>query len=289
MPKLASRFELNAIDSTHRDFGELSRLRDAILSHSNGKERLAARFPSLLQDAIDFVLDPVHTARRAVSELDNVEKTFIGLKVEHFLRDFLDVPKGLRDLRIDGTDVDIKNTVGGTWMIPPETYRNQEPCLLIAIADEDKQCWLGIMLARGEYLGSESGNRDKKRQVTRVGQRNILWIIAGAALPASRWVGIDMLQFRQLRSEKGGTKRATEFFRSNLGKTIHRTIVQALLFDQRDYMKRLRGNGGARDMLRKEGVQLLSGAYDSKKISALGLGPISKEEFVAVRLPEPQN
>jgi len=62
-----------------------------------------------------------------VNELDNVEKTFIGLKLEHFMRDMLDVPKGLRDLKIAGLDVGIKNTVGGNWSFPLETYRSSEP------------------------------------------------------------------------------------------------------------------------------------------------------------------
>lgn len=277
------RFGTPSIGETHPDFRTLSRIRNSIFSHANGKDRLLTQLPVLLQDAIDFVLDPVHTARRAVKELDNVEKTFIGLKVEHYVRDFLDVPKGLRDLRIDGMDVDIKNTVGGSWMIPPETYRGEEPCLLIAIADEDRKCWLGLMLARNAYLGKAEGNRDGKRSVVKHGRDNILWLVEGIELPASRWANIDMEQFRVFRSMKGGTRRAATFFRENIGLVVHRTIVEALLHDQRDYMKRLRGNGGARDLLKAEGIDLLSGAYDKQKVARANLGTISREEFVAVR------
>jgi Restriction endonuclease NaeI len=276
-------FGVPSIGEAHPDFPVLSRIRSSIFSHARGKERLLTQFPLLLQDAIDFDLDPVHTARRAVKELDNVEKTFIGLKVEHYIRDFLDVPKGLRDLRIDGMDVDVKNTVGGSWMIPPETYRDEEPCLLIAIADDDRKCWLGLMLARNEYLGKAEGNRDAKRTVIKNGRDNILWMIEGTELPASRWVNVDMERFRILRSMKGGTKRAATFFRENIGLVVHRTIIEALLHDQLDYMKRLRGNGGARDLLKAEGVDLLSGAYDRHKIDNAMLGTISREEFVAVR------
>jgi hypothetical protein len=276
-------FATPSIGDAHRDFPVLSRIRNAIVSHARGKDRLLTQFPLLLQDAIDFVLDPVHTARRAVKELDNVEKTFIGLKVEHYIRDFLDVPTGLRDLRINGLDVDIKNTVGGSWMIPPETYRDEEPCLLIAIADDERKCWLGLMLARDEYLGKAEGNRDAKRTVIKNGRDNILWIIGGTELPPSRWASIDMERFRFLRSMKGGTKRAAAFFRENIGLVVHRTIIEALLHDQRDYMKRLRGNGGARDLLGVEGIDLLSGAYDRHKIEGAMLGTISREEFVAVR------
>jgi hypothetical protein len=67
-----------------------------------------------------------------MSDLDNVEKTFVGLKMEHYVRDMLDVPKGLRDLVIDGIDVDVKNTTQNTWMIPQETYRTEDAVLVIA-------------------------------------------------------------------------------------------------------------------------------------------------------------
>jgi hypothetical protein len=276
------KFSAPSIDSLHGDFLLLSRIREAIYSRSGGKERLGSKFPSLLQDAIDFVLDPVRTARTAVNDLDNVEKTFIGLKVEHVLRDFLDVPKGLRDLQIDGVDVDIKNTVGATWMILPETYRNEEPCLLIAIADNDKRCWLGLMIARNDYLGASAGNRDHKRSVVKKGLNNILWLFDGVNLPASRWAGIDMKRFRELRQLKGGSKRAAAFFRENLWKRVHRSIIQTLLFDQNDYMKRTRGNGGARDILRKESIALLSWTYHREIIRLLGLPELTGEEFMAV-------
>lgn len=109
--------------SEHQDFESLTAIRDAILGNCGGAAALAAALPALIADAVDFVVDPVRTARTLISDLDNVEKTFIGLKIEHFLRDFLDFPKGIRDLRIGGVDVDVKTTVGKTWMIPPETFR----------------------------------------------------------------------------------------------------------------------------------------------------------------------
>jgi hypothetical protein len=100
------------MDVNHPDAAVLVKLRDAILARCGGVEMLRASLPQLISQAIDFVIDPVRTARTSVDELDNVEKTFIGLKVEHFFRDFIDLPKGLRDLQIDGTDLDIKIRLG---------------------------------------------------------------------------------------------------------------------------------------------------------------------------------
>jgi hypothetical protein len=276
-------FPSSNVVSGHQDFEMLARVRAEIYRCARGEKAFNERIPSLLQDAIDFVLDPVRTARNTIAELDNVEKTFIGLKVEHNIRDFLDVPKGVRDLRIDGIDVDVKNTVGRTCMIPLETYRALEPCLLIAIADAEKKCWIGLMVARGDYLGSEAGNRDKKRSVTAAGFRNILWLIEGHPLPSSRWSAINMQRFRELRRIKGGAKRSAQFFRENSNIRVHRSIVQSLLFDQRDYMKRLRSNGGARDILRLEGVALLSGTFDQITLKSLSHHEARKDEWIAVQ------
>jgi Restriction endonuclease NaeI len=269
-----------SISEGHADYAELSRLRDSIIQSAGGESAIADALPQLLQDAIDFVIDPVRTARNSIVDLDNVEKTFIGLKVEHFLRDFLNVPSGLRDLVIDGTDVDIKNTVSTTWTIPPETYRSNEPCLLIAIADAEKKFWLGLIIAKSEYL-TKAGNRDSKKSVSAEGLRHILWLVEGAALPASRFHNVDLKRFRELREMKGGSKRAAQFFRENLNRPFHRVVVQTLLHDQLDYMKRLRGNGGARDLLKKDDVVLLSSAYEKASLEKLGFEPKGKDFWVA--------
>jgi Restriction endonuclease NaeI len=278
-----SRSFPDSIDASHRDYQQLANLRDSILRHAGGRALLTAALPALLQDAIDFVIDPVRTARNKISELDNVEKTFVGLKIEHYLRDFLNVPKGLRDLEIDGTDVDIKNTVGATWMIPPETYRAEEPCLLIAIADNEKRFWLGLIVARDAYLGAKEGNRDAKRSVVKKGMESILWLVAGDKLPTSRWAEIDMARFRDLRRIKGGALRAAQFFRENLNRPVHRIVIESLLHDQLDFMKRIRGNGGARDVLKNEGILLLSGIFGKRELQSKGFPSVGPDEFIAVR------
>ena len=269
------------MDQAHPDLAVLNSIRSAIEARAGGAERLQSTLPHILQDAIDFVIDPIRTARTTIGELDNVEKTFIGLKVEHFFRDFIDVPKGVRDLRIDGVDVDIKNTVGVTWMIPPETYRSQEPCVLFALATERGCCSLGLILARTEYLSQP--NRDSKRGITAYGRQNILWIVKDAPLPASKWAGIDMVRFREMRSIQPGANRAAAFFRENLRKAVHRSIIRSLLFDQEDYMKRLRENGGARDVLRPEGIALISGTFGAGAVLQLGLLALDSDEWIAVK------
>lgn len=273
-----------AMDSSHPDFPQLTALREVLLAKAKPGSDLVRDFPALVRQAVDYVLDPVLTARTSIRELDNVEKTFIGLKVEHLLRDYLNVPKGVRDLRIGNQNVDVKNTVGGTWMIPKETYSEEGVCLLIRIDEEGNRCWLGLLIAHDAYLNAP--NRDSKRGVSASGRRNILWLIDGAPFPTSRWAGLDMVRFRELRGKYSGAQRAAIFFQENIGRRIHRSVLQSLLWDQKDYMKRLRDNGGARDILAPLGIRLLSGTYDSQAPELRGTERLLPDEFVALDVAE---
>lgn len=86
----------------HPDFDRLDVIRRGLEQIAGGDKVIQAAFPQAIRDAIDFVLDPIRTGRTEIRELDNVEKTFVGLKIEHYVRDFLGAPKGLRDLVIGG-------------------------------------------------------------------------------------------------------------------------------------------------------------------------------------------
>lgn len=269
----------------HPDYAELRRIADIIVARSGGQTRLENDFPLMVREVIDSIIDPVRTGRTQFEELVNVEKTFIGLRLEHALRDMIDVPAGLRDLVIDGMDVDVKNTVRETWTIPPETYRDEEPCILIRSNEATLKCWLGVIFARDSYL-TIGKNRDAKRSISSNGKESIFWILDGVEYPSGRWNGIDTRRFRELRGIKGGTRRAYAFLKEHLSLKIHRTVFQALLYDQKDYMKRIRGNGGARDYLAMEGIAVLSGVYDAPLARQLGFGLLAKDEILAV---EPKN
>jgi len=264
----------------HPDFEALSKIRAGIYTLAGGKTAVDTAFPHAIRDAIDFVLDPIRTGRTEIRELDNVEKTFVGLKIEHYVRDFLGAPKGIRDLEIHGQDVDIKNTLDNSWMIPPETYKHEDPCLVINSKEAESTCWLGLMLARQDYLNAP--NRDGKRGVKSQAVENVLWLVDGAPYPPSVWRRFDMQSFTLLRKVHPGTVRAAQFFRENLDVVVPRDVVQALLFDQRDPLKRLRQNQGAREQLAPEGIALLSGPYGRKVLRALNRPEIAADEFLAI-------
>jgi hypothetical protein len=265
----------------HPDFDELDRIRHGLVMSAGGDDAIQAAFPQSVRDAIDFVLDPIRTGRTELRELDNVEKTFVGLKIEHYVRDFLGAPKGLRDLVIGNRDVDIKNTLDNSWMIPPETYRDEGPCLVINSKEEESRAWMGVMLARQAYLNAP--NRDGKRGVKADAIANVLWLVEGAEYPPSVWRAFDMAEFRELRSVQPGTARAAEFFRRNLDTPVPREVVEALLFDQDDPMKRLRKNQGARGVLGPEGIALLSDTFGNGLLQELGRGTLPPRTFMAIK------
>jgi hypothetical protein len=264
----------------HPDFEELDRIRDGIFDIAGGDAEIQNAFPQAVRDAIDFVLDPIRTGRTEIRDLDNVEKTFIGLKIEHYVRDILGAPKGIRDLVIGNRDVDIKNTLDNSWMIPPETYRDEGPCLVINSKEDESRCWMGVMLAREQYLNAP--NRDGKRGVKSGAVENVLWLVEGAGFPPSVWRAFDMAAFRELRKVQPGTARASEFFRQNLEKPVPREVVEALLFDQDDPMKRLRKNQGARGVLGPEGIALLSDTFGNGLLQELGRGKLPPRTFMAI-------
>jgi hypothetical protein len=55
-----------SISTKHSDYNELSRLQRAIHASAGGRRKLEAAMPQLIQEAIDFVIDPVRTARNPV-------------------------------------------------------------------------------------------------------------------------------------------------------------------------------------------------------------------------------
>jgi hypothetical protein len=275
----------STVDALHPDYEVLSEIAEDLALRIGKRPEYA--FAEKVLEAIEFVLDPVRTGRTSLAQLDPVEKTFIGLKVEHFVRDLLDAPKGVRDLRVAGHDVDIKNTVGQSWgwMIPPETYRTEEPVLLIAADEVERRAWMGLMLARDSYLAKP--NRDKKRGIRVSAYPHILWLARGLDWPPNRWAQFDMARFRELRAVKGGSKRAAAFFQENLRKVTHRRVLEALLFDQKDPMKRLRENKGAPDILNPLGIKLLSGKFNAPLLSTLGF-VVGPDEFVAIQPLSPE-
>lgn len=272
------------IKPEHPDYPVLKTLEAALLKGGGGIARIQQEVPQLIRRAIDEVIDAPRTGRQRLSQTEKTEKTYIGTKIEVLVRDFFGFPKGLLDLNIDGQDVDIKNTIGKNWMIPNEAVG--KPCILIAADEATAICQFGVIVCRPEYL-SAGANRDAKRTIARDKFSNILWLLVNHPYPPNFWERVDPQAARRIMLGKSGNERIIQLFREVQRQPVHRDIIAAVA-RQKDYMKRLRRNGGARDTLAREKIAVLSGHYDTAIIKQLGLGTIGPDEFISVKATIPE-
>lgn len=267
--------------SGHQDYETLTALSDEIIKRAGGYEKLAIDFAQMLRQCVDDVIMTPKTGRRSYDDLEKTEKTYIGTRVEIELRALLGVPKGKLDTLILGQDVDIKNTMGNNWMIPTEAV--DHPCILVAADENRAVCFLGLIVARLDYL-TTGKNKDAKRTVSAAGFCNILWLLKDHSYPPNFWRTVSEDAVKRIFSETSGNRRVMQLFREVQGRPIGRDVIEAVA-KQKDFMRRLRADGsnGTRNQLLREGILLLNGHYDAQKISELSLPFCSGSEFLSTQ------
>src|SRR5262245_40195845 len=120
MPRRPTRVPA-VLAADHVDFVLLSEIAEAILRQAGGIEGLRAKVPPLIRQCIDGVINTPDTGRRTISELQNSAKTYIGTQIEIALRKALKIPRSSKlDVVLAGRDVDVKSSLFGRWMIPPQ-------------------------------------------------------------------------------------------------------------------------------------------------------------------------
>ena len=242
---------------------------------------------TVLRDTLDQLYDGQHSGRFAYSQLHKTEKTHMGTLVEINLhREFEFGDGDATDYRIAGTEVDCKYSMSyGGWELPPEAVG--QVCLLIT-ADDLRSTWAaGLIRVQDPFLRKGS-NRDAKRQLTRHSRGRIrgLW-------PQNRRLAPNLFLYlrpdvrdriftaRAQSGDQHGQARTNELFRLVQRRIIRRAEL-ATVAQQDDFMKRARGNHGARSLLRPEGILVL-GHQDNDPLVAAALGlPVPKKgEFIS--------
>lgn len=270
--------ELNQQGQENPDSMLIDQLEKAILRNAGGLEKFKKEIPLLLRKAIDEVIDSARTNRFTLDEIEKTEKTYLGTKVEILLRNWLKFPKGkILDLSIDGIETDIKNTMRSTWMIPSEAMGH--PCILVKTDEQSALFSIGIIVIRNEVLGTGK-NKDGKSSISSAGKDRIRWILQDENYPENFWQNLDSKVRHKIVSQSSGTGRLDALFRCVQNRPLSRVIVLGIA-QQKDAMKRLRKNGGARDSLARDGIALLSGNYDSELIGKLKLPMCGKDEFIS--------
>ena len=241
------------------------------------------RIGQTLRLTLDQLYNGQYTGRYRWDQLFKTEKTHCGTLVEiNLQREFEFEDGALLDYRIAGHEVDCKYSQRhGGWMIPNEAHG--QLCLVVT-ADDAKGTWsAGLVRARPDWLGV-GRNRDAKATLSDVGRTAIRWIARDAVLPPNVLLSLPVEDVDAIFSLKSGQQRINELFRRAQRQRIGRGVV-ATVAQQSDYMKRVRGNGGARTALRHEGIVIL-GAYTAhRRIGIqLGLDELMPGESMSVRV-----
>jgi hypothetical protein len=269
------------LSEDHVDYPDVSALEHELLTAVGGQQIFEERLRSFFRSAIDEVIDTARTNRFFLSDLEKTEKTYLGTKFEILLRDWLQVPRGVTlDLLIGGEEVDVKSTTGGKsgWMIPPEAM--DQLCVLLRVNEVASTCAVGLARARPAYLRS-SANRDKKTGFSAAGTENIWWMVRDFPYTPNFWSLIDAKLREEIMNSGKGKKRLAALFEHCVGMPISRVQVKAVAA-QDDYMKRLRSNGGARDLLKPKGIAILYSETDRDLMKQLNL-TFGHREFMSHR------
>lgn len=243
------------------------------------------RFATVLRDTIDQLLNGEATGRYDWNDLYKTEKTHAGTLVEiNLQREFKFADGDKMDYEIAGIDVDCKYSQNfGQWMIPPEALDHL--CLLVWANDEKSRWSAGLLRIKTEWL-NRGNNRDHKLTVKSEYRNKIVWLWKDSELPENILLHMPPTDRKAVFQLSSGQARLNELFRRvqrrRIGRNVVRTVAQ-----QKDYMKRVRGNGGARSALRSEGI-LVMGDYEShRKIAAQLHLPVPRDgEFVSVRVSD---
>ncbi len=265
--------------SDHVDFTDLHRLESNLIAAVGGWEAFEQKLRGFFRSAIDEVIDTARTGRYFFADLEKTEKTYLGTKFEIILRDWLDVPKGIKlDLLIGHEEVDIKTSTSaqkGGWMIPPEAF--DELCILIKVSETSARCDFGLVRARQAYLRG-GRNRDAKTGLSADGQRNIWWMTRGFSYTPNFWAHTTAADRAEIM-QGGGTQRIATLFEKFQEVPISRVQIEAVAA-QDDFMKRIRRNSGARDVLAPKGIAILYSENDALLMRQLGL-MFGKREFIS--------
>lgn len=276
---MADGTKANALET---DEDVLKEVETALLKAAEGHEAFRDGLAQMFRQAIDEVIDTPRTRRRLLEDLEKTEKTYLGTKVEILFRNLLRLDRGSRfDLRVGIRDVDVKFTIGSNWAIPKEALN--QICLLLACSEGSGVFHAGLFIAREEDL-THKPNRDGKRSISKAGRAQIRWICHNAAYPRNFWASVSASDAEHIMDMKvSGNERVRRLFVALLARPIPRRIVESV-GQQKDFMKRLRKNGGARDALERDGYRLLSGAYNAEEIRERGFPACARDEFICVKI-----
>jgi hypothetical protein len=247
------------------------------------------RVASVIRDTFDQLYDGQHTGRWNFDQLHKTEKTHMGTLVEINLHREFDFDDGNEtDYRIAGVQVDCKYSMKPYgWMLPPEVIGE---IALLVTANDAASTWRAGVLRVSPDVVRGTQNRDAKTMLSLEGRERIRWLwtdhpgLASNLFHQLDAATRDAIFGAKSRSGRHGQARVNELFRQVQGRIVRRAEL-ATVARQDDFMKRARGNGGARTALRPEGILVLGHQENDPLVAAsLGFSVPRKGEMIAARV-----
>lgn len=251
-----------------------------LLRHAAGKEKFAAAAGRIIRDAVDYAIDAPTLMRYSIDELEPDEKTAIGKRIERLLRFRFKIPKGDKlDIKLAGEDVDIKTTISKNWMFSKSSWGRIN--LLIAYSEASAIFSVGLALIEAEHLGKD--NRDQKRSMKKEFQERIFWILKDHPYPENLIARLPPAAYAEITAQSSGQQRIIALLRMVKDRAIPRHVI-ASLANQKDPLKRIRSNGGARTVLWNSDLLVLSGRYVADREIAAELNDVAlgRDEVMSV-------
>ena len=267
-------------DMSDADVQIILEIRDELYRLALGPSSFELGMVKLVRQAIDEVIDTARSGRFLFEELDSTEKAYVGVRTEILFRNEFSLERGLLDVIIAGHDVDIKNTTSGTWMIP--THSVGKACLLVKSEprSDPGSCSVGLAIADESYLNA-GANQDKKRTFKAAHRNKILWLFEASEFPGNVFERLAAPVRRQILGATSGAARVALLFESLQRVPVPRHVVEAVA-RQTDAAKRVRRNGGARDLTEPKNLYIFSFDQQRRWIEQFDLPPCSKGDYISL-------
>lgn len=244
---------------------------------------LESLLTTAVSEAVDYVLDGARTWRFDLNspDVDSDERRTVGTKLQYRVLAALGLEKEPPlDTRILGIAVELKGTVGSSWMIPREGQC--EICMLIQVdTTQDRH---RAFLMRTHRLWLNAPNQDQKRSI-RADALNAYGIplVGWAPLPVNPLKRLTQQQREVVFAPRvGQARRLTALFGYLPEVVIPRASILTVCANRADPMRRARQIKD--EVLATHGLWLLCGTWVQDRHEAQTRGyDLSGGAWVAVR------
>lgn len=239
----------------------------------------------VFRQTFDQAYNGQNTRRYRPDQLSKTESAHIGSLLEINLRREFDrfIGDGNEmDYRICGVDVDCKYSKQPFgWMIPQETVGHF--ALLCHANEYTSRFRMGVLKITPDVLNN-GANRDQKTTIRSAKRSEIQWAWFDEPYPPNTLLQLDESVVDKIFTQQSGQKSLNELFRQVQGELVPRGVVATVAY-QKDFMKRIRANGGSRTILRPEGIIILGDYLNDQRIAEALDIPVPRDgDSIAVRV-----